>query len=41
MPWMSMKVIPVNVDTATHAAHELTRFEEYMAVMHKHRAEYS
>jgi hypothetical protein len=41
MPSMSMKVIPVNVDTATHTAHELTRFEEYMAAMYKHRAECS
>jgi len=41
MPSIGMKVVPVNVDTATHTAHELTRFEEYMAMMHKHRTDYS
>ncbi len=40
MPSIGMKVIPVGVDAATHTAHELTRFEEYMAAMYKHRAEY-
>jgi hypothetical protein len=41
MPTIGMKVTSVNVDTATHTAHEIVQFEHYLAAMRKHREQYS